>query len=254
MNDTLEFYREINEGKFESERAIKHRQRVRELLMYSKNKDIEDKVKEQLPRIKYTSKLVDQLKFAAKEVSKRFKKPTELIGVLAGQEKGRDLYATSYHVFQDQECNCVNTKANDTGRIKTYRDLKQKKIKVIDVAHSHHRMGVFHSSLDDKLLEIESRISDRGFLLSALGETLVVSYSVSTVFNERGELFSKGGIMIPRLTETGFQRKYVTFKPEMEVKEYGHFSELDKERLRDEINTNVTYSMNINNNGFKGEF
>lgn len=254
MNSTVEFYREINQGKFESQRAKRHKERIRELIKYRQNKEIEAQVLESTPALKYTSRLKEQLKFAAREVSRKFGKPTELIGILGGKNIGKNIFLTSYHVFQDQLCNGVNTKADSIGRVKTYRDLRRKKINCIDIAHSHNRMGVFHSSLDDVLLEIETNISQKTFEVEVLGRKVSVPYSTSTVFNEKGDIYCKGGVLIPFLTDEGFKHRYATFRPEAKIVQYGRMLEEDQVRLTTEIDSFVTYKSSIFNHGFRGEF
>lgn len=254
VESEMDFYRECNSGNYQSERAKRYKTEIRKLLKKYYNGKIQTQVRKQIPKMKFTSKAVKQMTFAANEVSHRFKKPTELIGVLGGRMAGKSEFITSFHVFQNQVCNSINTKVDAIGRVDTYRDLKQKKIKYLDIAHSHNVMDVFHSNLDDVLLNTETICSDNGFNIDLKFRNFFISYSNSTVFNQKGELFVKTGMLIPVLTETGFVQRYVTTKPDFGYCKYGDLTLEDKLRLKDEIKSNVTYQRRIVNKGFTGDF
>lgn len=241
MKNTNELYTEINSGKWESNRAKTYKEQIRKSLIYAQNKQTQKQINEKIPGLRYTSGLVEKLKYTAKEVSTKFSKPTEIIGVLSGKKIRNNMYLTDYHIFKNQICNDVKSKAEIEGTVQMYKYLKKQKINFFDIAHSHNVMEVFHSPDDDNMLKNETRTSNKDLIIDVCGKIISTPYSVSTVFNEKGELFVKGGILVPVLTETGIVKKYRTFKPEFEVVKYGEIFDSDKRRLKYEIKNFVEY-------------
>ena len=251
----LEIYQAMNRGDFSRPEVRAYRDRFKKFVVDSTNHRIRKKVEANFPNLYFTRKAKEEMHYAANEVSAVFSSPTELIGVLDGRKEDNNLILDSFNTFHNQYCNKVISDLDPFGKIITLRQLRQQEKTPLSFAHSHNTMGTFHSSLDNIMLEDETDSSTSTFDFQIDGKHLICPYSISTVFNQRGNLYVKAGVLAYEMQLDGrFRRKYISFEPKFLTSNLGSLDDDSRSRLDREIRDRVTYQHNINNRGFTNEF
>ncbi|MGM5483768.1 MAG: hypothetical protein ACQER9_02520 [Nanobdellota archaeon] len=242
---TRELLRAIKENDFTHEGARKHYNKTQSIVIDSYNRKIDEVKKEHYPNIFLTQKLIDQFYFAANKVSSDFRNPTELIGTCSGINKDNKLFLKDFHVYHNQRCNRVKTETSGIGKIKTFSELKRKGLESLCVAHSHNVFKVFHSPTDEEMIINNTLGSTPKHKFRVRDIDVPMKYSIDLVFNQRtgkeeNNPFIKYAVSVPKASKDEWIYDNVeTFEQDFRILPYKFITDIDKERLSEEISERV---------------
>lgn len=232
---------------------------VRKGNIHSLNRTISQNLESLIPEVKFTERLINQVRHAARKTSNKFGKDCEVSGVATGKKRTSGIYLDQFHIFHDQTCDSVETKASGTGIMQTYFDLRKRKLEPYSQAHSHNSMKTFHSRTDKVLLK-EGAKESPDFMNKELGRILVpLHVFYNFVFNhntaikcgKRDQPHVRVSLQKPYITEQGtwaFDKDVTIIEPKWKMIPYkrldminGYLSKEDKDRLEKEIDERIRW-------------